>query len=84
MNGKILAIFAAPDSKMTMFRKCEPQSFRNWISAKKQKKKKNMSNECKKIDDQNIKNGTSFVEDLRARIVAYFRLEPQTCTFCNK
>ena len=78
MNGKILAIFAAPDSKMTMFRKCEPQSFRNWISAKKQNKKKNMSNECKKIDDQNIKNGTSFVEDLRARIVAYFRQNFQT------
>ena len=29
LNGKIWAIFAAPDSKMTMFRKCEPQSFRN-------------------------------------------------------
>ena len=55
---------------MTMFRKCEPQSFRNWISVKKNKK---TSNECKKIDDQNIKNGTSFVEDLRARIAAYFR-----------
>ena len=40
--------------------------------------KKNMSNECKKIDDQNIKNGTSFVEDLRARIVAYFRQNFQT------
>ena len=37
-----------------------------------------MSNECKKIDDQNIKNGTSFVEDLRARIVGYFRQNFQT------
>ena len=65
MNGKIWAIFAARDSKMTMFRKCEPQSFRNCISAKK-----NMSNECMKIDDQNIKNGTSFVEDFRERTAA--------------
>ena len=37
-----------------------------------------MSNECKKIDDQNIKNGTSFAEDLRARIAAYFRQNFQT------
>ena len=37
-----------------------------------------MSNECKKTDDQNIKNGTSFVEDLRARIAAYFRQNFQT------
>ena len=57
---------------MTMFRKCELHSFRNWISAKK----KNMANECKKIDDQNIKNGTSFVEDLR--VAAYFRQNFQT------
>ena len=34
---------------------------------------KNPSNERKKIDDQNIKNGTSFVEDLRARTATYFR-----------
>ena len=74
MNGKIWAVFAALDLKMTMFRKCEPQSFRNWISSTKKKK----SNECKKIDDQNIKNGTSFAEDLRARIAAYFRQNFQT------
>ena len=37
-----------------------------------------MSSECKKIDDQNIKNGTSFVEDLRAGIAAYFRQNFQT------
>ena len=50
-----------------------------------------MSNECKKIDDQSIKNETSFVEDLRAIIVAYFKpfitvcfVDPQNCTFCNK
>ena len=73
MNRKIMAIFEAPDSKLTMFRKCEPQSFRNWISAKK-----NMPNECKKIDDQNIKNGTSLVEDLMARIAPYFRQNFQT------
>ena len=29
-----------------------------------------MSNECMKIDDQNIKNGTSFVEDLKERTAA--------------
>ena len=29
-----------------------------------------MSNECMKMDDQNIKNGTSFVEDLRERTAA--------------
>ena len=41
-----------------------------------------MSNECKKIDDQNIKNGTNFVEDLRVRIVAYFRQNFQTIYNC--
>ena len=49
-----------------------------FLQKNKKKKEKNMSNECKKIDDQNIKNGTSFVEDLRARIVAYFRQNFQT------
>ena len=51
-----------------------------------------MSNECKKIDDQNIKNGTKiYGKELQLTSDKIFEpftticfVEPQNCTFCNK
>ena len=53
-----------------------------------------MPNECKMIDDQNIKNGSSLVEELWQELrltsgiffnafITIYLGKPQNCTFCN-